>query len=122
MADRVAHREEMDGLVQEWVGRHEARSVLRILDEAEVPASLVYSVKDLFEDPHLKARENIVSLVEPLLGMLHMPGVVPKLSKTPGRIVSTGPRQPGEHNEEIYLGRLGLSKEQLLVLKTQGIV
>lgn len=122
MQDRVAHREEMDRLVAEWVGRHDAKSVLQILDDAEVPSSLVYSVRDLFEDPHVKARENIVSLVEPLLGMLHMPGVVPKLSKTPGRIISTGPRQPGEHNEEIYLGRLGLTKEQLASLKEKGVV
>ena len=51
-----------------------------------------------------------------------MPNVVPKLSLTPGRIVHTGPRTPGEHNEEIYIGRLGLTRERLTMLKKQGVI
>jgi len=51
-----------------------------------------------------------------------MPGVVPKLTLTPGRIESAGPSRPGEHNEEIYCGRLGLSKDELTRLAERGVI
>ena len=122
MADRLRQREELERLVEEWVGSQEARAVLTRLEAAEVPCSLVNSVRDLFEDPHLKARENIVALANPLGGLLHMVGVVPKLSRTPGRIDRLGPVRIGEHNEEIYMGRLGLSREELEQLKAGGVI
>ncbi len=122
MADRLRHREELDALIQEWVGKKDARDALAQLETAEVPSSLVYSVRDLFEDPHLKARENIVTVPNPLGGLLHMVGVVPRLSLTPGHIRSVGPLRPGENNEEIYTGRLGLSREELNRLAALGVV
>jgi crotonobetainyl-CoA:carnitine CoA-transferase CaiB-like acyl-CoA transferase len=122
MADRIRLRQELDGLVQQWVGGHDAPDALARLEAAEVPSSLVYSVKDLFEDPHLKARENIVAVPNPLGGLLHMVGVVPRLSLTPGRIRSVGPLSPGENNDEIYRGRLGLSAEELATLQQDGVI
>jgi len=122
MADRLRHREELDALIQEWVGVKDARDALAQLETAEVPSSLVCSVRDLFEDPHLKARENIVTAPNPLGGLLHMVGVVPRLSLTPGHIRSLGPLRPGENNEEIYGGRLGLSREELNRLVGQGVI
>jgi succinyl-CoA:(S)-malate CoA-transferase subunit B len=122
MADRLRQRDELDGLVQEWMGSQDAQDVLARLEAAEVPSSLVYSVRDLFEDPHVKARENIVGFPSPLGGLLHMVGVVPKLSRTPGEIRATGPVRIGEHNEEIYVGRLGLKKDELERLKAKGVI
>ncbi|MBI4608054.1 MAG: CoA transferase [Candidatus Rokubacteria bacterium] len=122
MADRLRQRDELERLIREWVGSQDASGALGRLEAAEVPCSLVYSVKDLFEDPHVKARENIVTVPSPLGGLLHMVGVVPKLSRTPGSIRSTGPLKVGEHNEEIYLGRLGLTLHELESLRARGIV
>jgi crotonobetainyl-CoA:carnitine CoA-transferase CaiB-like acyl-CoA transferase len=122
MAERLRLREELDGLIQEWVGSQDAAEALARLEAAEVPSSLVMSVRDLFEDPHLKARENIVAVPSPLGGLLHMVGVVPKLSRTPGSIRSVGPLRPGENNEEIYRGRLGLSREELDALRSGGVI
>jgi len=122
MADRLRLREELDGLIQAWVGSQDAKEVLSRLETSEVPCSLVYSVKDLFEDPHLKARENLVTVPSPLGGLLHMVGVVPRLSRTPGQIRGPGPLRVGEHNEEIYLGRLGLSRAELDGLRARGVV
>jgi crotonobetainyl-CoA:carnitine CoA-transferase CaiB-like acyl-CoA transferase len=51
-----------------------------------------------------------------------MPGIVPKLSLTPGRVTSAGPATPGTHNEEIYCGRLGLTREDLAALARKGVV
>lgn len=122
MADRLRLREELDALIQEWVEGRDARDALAQLEAAEVPASLVYSVRDLFEDPHLKARENIVAVPNPLGGLLHMVGVVPRLSLTPGTIRHVGPLRPGENNEEIYGGRLGLGHEEREQLRQRGVI
>jgi crotonobetainyl-CoA:carnitine CoA-transferase CaiB-like acyl-CoA transferase len=122
MADRLARREEVDALVQAWVGSFPAAEVLRQLDAAEVPNSLVYSVRDLFEDPHVKARDDVVGVPSPLGGVLQVAGIVPKLSRTPGAIEHLGPLTPGEHNAAIYCGRLGLSREELDTLRARGVV
>jgi len=119
---RLAHRGLVDDLVAGWVAACDASETLAALEAAEVPSSLVASVRDLFEDAHVKARENIVSVALPLLGRLAMPGVVPRLTLTPGRIDSPGPSRPGEHNEEIYGERLGLSREALTRLAERGVI
>ncbi len=133
MAERLQRREELDGLVQNWVGRFEAKEALAKLEAAEVPASLVYSVQDLFADPHillllssffafLRARDNILEFPHPLGGLLHMVGVMPKLSLTPGTVEETGPVEVGAHNEEIYCGRLGLSHGDLEALRRRDMI
>jgi crotonobetainyl-CoA:carnitine CoA-transferase CaiB-like acyl-CoA transferase len=120
--ERIQRRDELDSLVQNWVGQFEAREVLAQLEAAEVPSSLVNSVQDLFADPHIRARENILTFPHPLGGMLHMVGVVPKLSRTPGAVETVGPVEVGAHNEEIYCGRLGLSRDDLAALHNRGII
>jgi len=119
---RLAHRALVDEVVAAWVGERDAAKALRALEAAEVPASLVASVRDLFEDSHVRARQNIVSVALPLLGQLAMPGVVPRLTLTPGRIETAGPSSPGEHNEEIYGGKLGLSRDELGRLAERGVI
>jgi crotonobetainyl-CoA:carnitine CoA-transferase CaiB-like acyl-CoA transferase len=122
MAARLEHRELVDGLVAAWVAERDAAHALEALAAAEVPSAPVMSVRDLFEDPQVKARNNIVSVVAGALGLLAMPGVVPHLTATPGQVRWAGPTTPGEHNEEIYCGRLGLSRAELERLRERGIV
>ncbi|MBI3629124.1 MAG: CoA transferase [Candidatus Rokubacteria bacterium] len=122
IAERLRERDDLDRIVGDWVGRFTAGEAMRRLDAAEVPNSRVSSVKDLFEDPQVKARENIVAMPSPLDGLLHMVGIVPRLSLTPGAIDSPGPVEIGQHNEEIYGGRLGLTREDLAGLKARGVV
>jgi crotonobetainyl-CoA:carnitine CoA-transferase CaiB-like acyl-CoA transferase len=122
MADRLERRVELDVIVQDWTQGLDAAELLARLDSAEVPGSLVYSVKDLFEDPHVRAREDLVAVPHPLGGLLHMVGIVPKLSVTPGAISGPGPVEVGAHNEEIYCGRLGLTRADLADLRTRGVV
>jgi crotonobetainyl-CoA:carnitine CoA-transferase CaiB-like acyl-CoA transferase len=119
---RLAHRELVDDLVGAWVAGRPAPEALATLEAAEVPASLVASVRDLFEDAHVRARQNILEVAMPLLGTLAMPGVIPKLSRTPGCVAHAGPATPGEHNEEIYGGRLGLSRDELTGLAARGVI
>jgi crotonobetainyl-CoA:carnitine CoA-transferase CaiB-like acyl-CoA transferase len=122
MADRLSHRDDLDGLIGAWVGGLDATEAMRRLDAAEVPTSLVYSVKDLFEDPQVQARGNIVSAPSPLGGLLHMAGIVPRLSATPGAVERPGPVTVGEHNEEIYCGRLGLTSDDLEALRARDVI
>ena len=122
MPVRLARRDEVDGAVGRWVAALDTAEALRRLDAAEVPCSRVASVRDIFEDPQVQARGNILTLPSPLGGLLHMAGVVPHLSATPGQIRHPGALEVGADNEEIYCGRLGLSRDELAGLGTRGIV
>jgi crotonobetainyl-CoA:carnitine CoA-transferase CaiB-like acyl-CoA transferase len=122
MADRLARRAELDGVVQAWVGARDAARALEALDAAGVPCALVNSVRDLFADAQVKARENIVGVPDPVLGTVHMAGVMPRLSRTPGRIRHAGRRTPGADNEAVYLGRLGLERAEYERLRAAGVI
>ncbi len=122
MAERLERRVELDTLVGAWVGEFTAAEALERLDQARVPCGLVNSVTDLFDDPQIKARENIVTLPNPLGGLFQAVGIVPRLSLTPGAVDHAGPATVGEHNEEIYCGRLGLSADELAALRARGVV
>jgi succinyl-CoA:(S)-malate CoA-transferase subunit B len=122
MATRIARRADVNAAVASWVGALDAADALSRLDAAQVPCSLVASVRDIFEDAQVRARGNVVSLPSPLGGLLHMAGVVPRLTQTPGEIRHAGPLQVGEHNEEIYCGRLGLTRDDLTALRRRGVV
>jgi succinyl-CoA:(S)-malate CoA-transferase subunit B len=122
MAARLERRAEVDEVVQAWVAGRDAAAALAALEGAEVPASLVASVRDLFEDPHIRARENIVGLPAPSGGIVSLPGIVPRLTATPGRIDHLGPVEVGAHNEEVYCGRLGLTRDDLRALRARGVI
>jgi formyl-CoA transferase len=121
-AARLANREAVDALVAAFVGERDAEAVLAALAAEEVPSSLVMSVRDLFEDAQVRARGNILEIATPLLEKLAMPGVVPRLTETPGTVQHPGPMQPGQDNEEIYGSRLGLSTAELARLREKKII
>jgi crotonobetainyl-CoA:carnitine CoA-transferase CaiB-like acyl-CoA transferase len=122
MDERIRRRDEVDARVQDWVGALDGAVVLARLDAAQVPCGRVNSVKDLFADEHMRVRENLVAVPGPDGRPLWMPGIVPKLSRTPGQVTGAGPTAPGAHNEEIYCGRLGLTRDDLAALRGRGIV
>jgi crotonobetainyl-CoA:carnitine CoA-transferase CaiB-like acyl-CoA transferase len=122
MAERIRRRGDLDRTVGEWVEKFDAPEALARLDAAEVPCARVNSARDLFADRQIQARENIVKVPSPLGGLLDMVGIVPKLSLTPGIIDHAGPVAVGEHNEDIYCGRLGLTQDDLAALRARGIV
>ena len=88
--------------------------LLTRLDRFEAAVSPVYSIADIFKDPHFQERKNIVDVEDSELGMIRMQNVVGKLQKTPGKIRSSGPRL-GEHNHEILIDQLGYTEEELRV-------
>ena len=122
MTARLEHREAVDAAVARWVGDLPATEALARLDAAEVPCSRVASVRDIFEDVQVRARGNVQQIASPLGGLLHMAGVVPRLTLTPGAIRHPGPLTVGQDNEEIYCGRLGLTRDDLAALRDRGVV
>ncbi|BDG59468.1 CaiB/BaiF CoA transferase family protein [Caldinitratiruptor microaerophilus] len=120
-ARRVEHREEVDAIVSDWLGRRTWEEVKRTLDAAGVPVSLVYSIADIFDDPQYRARESIVTVDHPRFGRIAMPGVVPRLSATPGRVVRAAP-DPGEHNRMVYRDLLGLTDGELEELERLKVI
>lgn len=117
---RVKHSNEIDELIENWTKKHKMEHVLEILDEANVPCGKIYSIEDIVEDSHYKDREMIVEKKMKDGNALKVPGIVPKLSETPGEIKNLGP-DLGEHNSEI-LGKLGYSEEEQRVMRKNGIV
>ena len=87
----------------------------------DVPAGPLNSIEDIFDDPQFEERENLVTLEVPEIGPVVVPNVVPKLTATPGRIVSLGPPL-GNANDEIYRGLLGLSTAEIQRLRTAGVI
>src|SRR5262249_28234969 len=122
MTTRVKARADLDTLVQTWVGSSDAEEVLARLDAAEVPCGPVASVREIFDNPHVAARDNIVRVANPLGGLLAMVGIVPRLSATPGEVAHPGPVEVGADNEAIYCGRLGLSRDDVRALADQGVI
>ncbi len=120
-AARGEHQAELDQLIADWSRSKTRDEVLKLMAEHGVPAGLIYRAPDMLEDPHFAAREAIVSVPHPEFGHLRMQNVAPKLSETPGSIRSASPGL-GEHNEEIYLDLLGLSRERFASLQANGVI
>jgi succinyl-CoA:(S)-malate CoA-transferase subunit A/succinyl-CoA:(S)-malate CoA-transferase subunit B len=121
VANRLAAREGVDSLVKAWTGGRTRDEVMRLCLEFDVPASPLNTIADIFADPQFQARGNLVSMMDAVMGAVVVPGVLPKLSATPGRIEGLGPRL-GEANRDIYGGLLGLSDEEIGKLKDEGVI
>ncbi|AIJ46222.1 CoA transferase [Comamonas testosteroni TK102] len=119
-AGRVQRVAEIDAAIGTWT---QARSVQTVMDElgaARVPAGKVYTAKDIAEDPHYRAREMILTQRTRDGFELQVPGVVPKLSLTPGTVRSSAPHV-GDDTDAV-LAEIGLSAEQVAQLREKGII
>lgn len=120
-AERVQHAEELHAVVGAWIRERTLAEALAALEGGGVPASPVYSIADIFRDPQFAARENLIRVADQVLGEMVQPGVVPKLSRTPGT-VDRGAPLLGEHNEEVYLGLLNLPRAAYERLCQDGVI
>jgi succinyl-CoA---D-citramalate CoA-transferase len=119
---RGEHQDELESIVGEWAARYDARELDRILNEAGVVAGPVYTIEDVFADPHFRARQMIVDHEDPEIGPVAGPNVAPRFSRTPGSVRWSGPPQPGAHNGEIYGELVGLDEAELRELKRAGVI
>ncbi|MGH7915514.1 MAG: CaiB/BaiF CoA transferase family protein [Candidatus Binataceae bacterium] len=121
MRARVKNREKIDAIVSEWVGRHNRDELVKICLEGEIPCGPVNNIADIFADPHFKARNNLFRVEDPEAGEVVVPGVVPRLSLTPGKIEHLGPHKSAD-TERVLSEWLGLDKEQIAGLRTREVI
>jgi crotonobetainyl-CoA:carnitine CoA-transferase CaiB-like acyl-CoA transferase len=117
---RSKHVSFLDEIIANWTSQCNLDECMDQLVKYDIPAGPIYSVEEIVHDPHYQEREMILEMDHPHTGPLKVPGVVPKLSKTPGKINWLGPNL-GEHNQEI-MKSIGLTDEQINRLADHGII
>jgi formyl-CoA transferase len=118
---RGMHHEEIDSLISAWTATLSLDELSETLHGNGVPAGLIYRVPEMLEDPHFKARNDIIELPHREFGTIAMHNVAPRLSQTPGSVRWVGP-ELGEHNTEIYGGLLGLDEAELAARRVAGVI
>jgi formyl-CoA transferase len=119
-AGRDRRANELYAVIGEWVSRHDEVAVLTAMTAADVPASRIFSAADMFADPQFLAREMIAQATLPDGRKLSIPGVVPKLSATPGATDWLGPSL-GADNERVF-GEMGYTPEQIELFRKNAVI
>ncbi|MBJ9738510.1 CoA transferase [Acinetobacter oleivorans] len=117
---RAQQSDLLDTAIESWSRQHSIDEVLQQLEQAEVPSGRIYSVADMVNDPHFNARDMLLSTELPDGQVVKMPGIVPKLSETPGQVKWRGP-ELGEHTESV-LKQYGYQAEDIESLRVSGVV
>ncbi len=117
---RAQQSDLLDAAIESWSRQHSIDEVLQQLEKAEVPSGRIYSVADMVNDPHFNARDMLLSTELPDGQVVKMPGIVPKLSETPGQVKWRGP-ELGEHTESV-LKQYGYQAEEIESLRVSGVV
>ncbi|MGF6169732.1 formyl-CoA transferase [Pseudomonas sp. NDM] len=117
---RDSRRDELYGVIDRWVNSLPLQTVLDLLNQADVPVSRIFSAEDMLNDPQYLAREMFLHAKLPDGKDFKMPGIVPKLSETPGSSEWVGP-QLGEHNAQV-LGELGYDAAHIARLREDGAI
>jgi crotonobetainyl-CoA:carnitine CoA-transferase CaiB-like acyl-CoA transferase len=117
---RSEQAEMIDAAIQIWAEERSRDTILEALDAARVPAGYPYTAEDIVHDPHYLAREMIQTFIRPNGKPLKVPGILPKLSATPGRLGDGGPSL-GQHTDEV-LDELGIDPQTRAKLRQAGII
>jgi formyl-CoA transferase len=119
-AGRVKRVDEIDAAIGAWTSKLEVAQVLSVLDQAEVPAGRIYTVEDIAADPHYLSRGMLAKVDMRDGSQLMVPGMVPKLSRTPGEHRRNAPSL-GQDTDAV-LKELGISVDQISEMRKRGIV
>jgi crotonobetainyl-CoA:carnitine CoA-transferase CaiB-like acyl-CoA transferase len=119
--ERPKHIPHVLGLAEAWFAERAFAEVIAALTAHDIPHSPVMSIADIFRDPHYREREMIVDVPAEGAGTLPQPGVVPKLSLTPGRVDHAGPAM-GRHTDEVLSGLLGMSAAEIAGLRADRVI
>ena len=118
---RYANQDAIDAIVAEWTMAHDVDELELMLHKGDVPASRIYTMADIFRDPHYKAREMLVPTPDDDLGTVTLAGVVPKLSATPGKLRWAGHRV-GQDTRTILRELAGLADAEIDRLAADGAI
>ena len=118
---RKIHEIELTNILSDWVGTMDGDEVSKILNQNDVPTSVCMSIDEIFTDEHYKDRQMLSEIPHPRLGSLMVSGIVPKFSRTPGKIERLGPSL-GEHTDEVLSRMIGYSEKELEILRKKKII
>lgn len=121
LAERAARGDEINGLVARWTASLSAEEITARCVEFDVPVGTAYSAADIFADPHMAARGDLVVVDDPVIGPVRQQAPFPRFSQHPTPVPSGAPRL-GEHNREVWCDLVGLSEGELADLTARGIV
>jgi crotonobetainyl-CoA:carnitine CoA-transferase CaiB-like acyl-CoA transferase len=121
LAERAAHADEINGIVTAWTSSLTADAITARCVEHDVPVGTAYSAADIFADPHMAERGDLVPVEDHVIGTVRQQAPFPRLTKNPGTPPAGAPRL-GEHNTEIWCGLVGLSEAELEDLTARGVV
>lgn len=118
---RVSHSDEINGIVASWIAGKSRDQVVAEFNKHQVAFSVIYDIKDIFNDIHYAAREAMIRVADPDLTSAVVQNVVPKFSKTPGGVDFLGVGM-GTHNESVFRDELGYSPQKIEDLKSRNII
>jgi crotonobetainyl-CoA:carnitine CoA-transferase CaiB-like acyl-CoA transferase len=119
--DRSVNHEAIDDLIARWTAGHDLVALEKALNEAAVPATRIFTIADIFGDPHYKARGMLATLPDDDMGTVTVAAPVPKLSATPASIRHAG-RKVGQDTRRVLQDVAGLTNDELDVLQRDGII
>jgi formyl-CoA transferase len=119
---RGENQEQIEGIIADWASARSAGEIDAVLNEAGVICGPIYTIADIFEDEHFRAREMLVKHEDPDFGEYLGPGIVPKFSETPGAVRWSATWDEGSHNLDVYGGLLGLSEDEIEELRAEGVL
>jgi crotonobetainyl-CoA:carnitine CoA-transferase CaiB-like acyl-CoA transferase len=120
--ERARHGAELDARIADWTRQRDLDDIERTLQGAAVPAMRIYTMADIFRDPHYAARGALIDAADPDGGTVKMANVVPRLSLTPGRVRHAGARRVGLDTRRVLHDVAGLSAAQIDALERAGAI
>jgi crotonobetainyl-CoA:carnitine CoA-transferase CaiB-like acyl-CoA transferase len=118
---RGEHEDELDEMIGAWAAQYTAAELDRIVNDAGVVCAPVYSAADIYADPYFRERGLLVEHEDEVHGDMHVPGIVPKLSGTPGAIRQAARWTVGADTEAV-LRELGITDDELAALEEEGVI
>jgi formyl-CoA transferase len=119
-AGRAKQADRIDGAISEFTAGRTVAEIIELLEAARVPVGRVYTAKDIAEDPQYQAREMLIQTTAYDGEPVTQPGIVPKLSSTPGQILNRAPKI-GEHTDQV-LKQAGFDESALAALRSKGVI
>ncbi|MHA3023010.1 CaiB/BaiF CoA transferase family protein [Mycobacterium sp. BMJ-28] len=120
---RGRNQDEIDKIIGDWAAQRQPDEIIETLSKAGVISGPINTVAEVVADPQLQARGMIADHYDERIGRnVKGPGVVPVLSESPGSVRTAGSARPGQHNDEVYTGLLGLSAEEVAALREEGVL